>query len=176
MTCNVGSYDFDRQATRDLAMNLPGRLGVSRNLNPKIMNWKKFFIAFIAAWIFIFIFGWFFHAVLLKDTYAALPQGLQRPEADFKSHFGWLMAGQLVFAFMFTLIFASGFASGGLGGGIKLGIMLALLGIGTHLIAYAVQPFPGNVMVYWSIGAIIEMIIVGAIVGTIYKPGATRTP
>jgi len=30
--------------------------------------------------------------------------------------------------------------------------------------------------VYWSIGAIIEMIIVGAIVGAIYKPGATQTP
>ena len=75
------------------------------------MNWKKFFFAFIAAWVFIFIFGWFFHAVLLKDTYAALPQGFQRSDADFKSHFGWLVAGQLVFAFMFTLIFASGFAS-----------------------------------------------------------------
>ena len=139
------------------------------------MNWKKFFFAFIAAWIFIFIFGWFFHAVFLKDTYAALPQGFQRSDADFKSHFGWLVAGQLVFAFMFTLIFASGFASGGVGAGIKLGIMIAFLGIGTHLIAYAVQPFPGNLMVYWSIGALVEMAIVGAIVGAIYKPGAAGT-
>ncbi len=135
------------------------------------MNWKKFFFAFIAAWIFIFMFGWFFHAVLLKDTYAALPQGFQRSDTDFKSHFGWLVAGQLVFAFMFTLIFASG----GVGGGVKLGIMVAFLGIGTHLIAYAVQPFPGNLMVYWSMGALVEMAIVGAIVGAIYKPGAAGT-
>ena len=85
------------------------------------------------------------------------------------------MAGQLVFAFVFTLIFASGFASGGVGAGIKLGIMVAFLGIGTHLIAYAVQPFPGNLMVYWSIGALVEMAIVGAIVGAIYKPGAAGT-
>ncbi len=117
------------------------------------------------------MFGWFFHAVLLKDTYAALPQGFQRSDTDFKSHFGWLVAGQLVFAFMFTLIFASG----GVGGGVKLGIMVAFLGIGTHLIAYAVQPFPGNLMVYWSIGALVEMAIVGAIVGAIYKPGAAGT-
>jgi len=135
------------------------------------MNWKKFFFAFIAAWIFIFMFGWFFHAVLLKDTYAALPQGFQRSDTDFKSHFGWLVAGQPVFAFMITLIFASG----GVGGGVKLGIMVAFLGIGTHLIAYAVQPFPGNLMVYWSIGALVEMAIVGAIVGAIYKPGAAGT-
>jgi hypothetical protein len=108
------------------------------------MNWKKFFFAFIAGWIFIFIFGWFFHTVLLKDTYAALPEGFQRSDADFKGHFGWLVAGQLVFAF---------------------------LGIGTHLIAYAVQPFPGNLMVYWSVGALVEM----AIVGAIYKLGAAGT-
>ena len=70
----------------------------------------------------------------MKDTYAALPQGFQGSDADFKSHFGWLVAGQLVFAFVFTLIFASEFASGGAGAGIKLG-MVAFLGIGTHLIA-----------------------------------------
>jgi hypothetical protein len=139
------------------------------------MNWQKLFIAFIAAFIFIFFFGWVFHTVLLKDAYAALPPGLQRPEAEFKSHFGWLVLGQLVFAFVFALIYASGFASGGVGSGVKLGVLLAFLGIGEHLIVYAVQPFPGSLLVYWSIGAIIEMIIAGAIVGAIYKPGATSS-
>jgi hypothetical protein len=139
------------------------------------MNWQKLFIAFIAAFIFLFLFGWVFHAVLLKDTYAALPPGLQRPDSDFKSHFGWLVLGQLVFAFVFVVIFASGFASGGVGSGVKLGILLAFLGIGEHLIVYAVQPFPGSLLVYWSIGAIIEMIIAGAIVGAIYKPATPNS-
>jgi hypothetical protein len=140
------------------------------------MNWQKLFIAFIAVFIFIFFFGWVFHAVLLKDTYAALPSGLQRSDADFKSHFGWLVLGQLVFAFVFTLIFASGFASGGVGSGVKLGVMLGFLGIGQHMIVYAVQPFPGNLMLYWGIGAIIEMIVAGAIAGAIYKPASALSP
>jgi hypothetical protein len=114
--------------------------------------------------------------VLLKDTYAQLPSGLSRSADDFKSHFLWLVAGQVVFAFMFTMIFASGFAGGGAGAGVRFGIMLAILGIGGHsLIAYATQPFPGNLIVYWSIGALIEMAIVGAIVGAIYKPSTTAT-
>jgi hypothetical protein len=79
------------------------------------MNWKKLFFAFIAAFIFIFFFGWFFHAVLLKEAYAQLPSGLSRSADDFKSYFGWLVLGQLVFAFMFALIFASGFSGGGVG-------------------------------------------------------------
>ncbi len=141
------------------------------------MNWKKLFFAFIAAFIFIFFFGWFFHAVLLKEAYAQLPSGLSRSADDFKSHFGWLVLGQLIFAFMFALIFASGFSGGGMGAGIKLGIMLAFLGIGGHaLITYATQPFPGNLIVYWSIGALVEMTIVGAIVGGIYKAGSAPSP
>jgi len=138
------------------------------------MNWKKLFFAFIAAFIFIFFFGWFFHEVVLKDVYTQVPSNLMRTPDEFRAHFGWLVAGQLIFAFIFALIFVSGFAAGGVGAGVRLGIMLALLGTGAHLITYAVQPFPGNLIMYWSIGAIIEMAIAGAIVGAIYKPAVPR--
>ncbi len=39
---------------------------------------------------------------------------------------------------------------------------------------YAVQPFPGTLIVYGSVSGLIEMIIVGA-VGAIYKPAAARS-
>jgi hypothetical protein len=140
------------------------------------MNWKKLFFAFVAAFIFIFFFGWFFHEVLLKDTYAQLPSGLTRSPDDFKSHFGWLVAGQVIFAFTFALIFANAFPGGGAGAGVRLGLMLAFLGIGGHaFISYATQPLPGNLIVYWSIGALVEMAITGAIIGAIYKPNITST-
>jgi hypothetical protein len=45
-----------------------------------------------------------------------------------------------------------------------------------RLAIYAVQPFPGKLIIYGSISGLIEMIIVGAIVGAIYKPAAGRTP
>jgi len=40
---------------------------------------------------------------------------------------------------------------------------------------YAVQPFPGTLIVYGSVSGLIEMIIVGAMVGAIYKPAAARS-
>jgi len=40
---------------------------------------------------------------------------------------------------------------------------------------YAVQPFPRKLLIYASIGGLIEMIIFGAIVGAIYKPVAARS-
>ena len=96
------------------------------------MNWKKLFFAFIAAFIFIFFFGWFFHEVVLKDVYTQVPSNLMRTPDEFRAHFGWLVAGQLIFAFIFALIFVSGFAAGGVGAGVRLGIMLALLGTGAR--------------------------------------------
>jgi len=88
---------------------------------------KRFIIAFIAAYIFLFIWGWLFNGVVLKDVYAETPN-LWRSQSEMMSLFHWIM----------------GF--------------------------YAVQPIPGKLILYGSIGGLIEMIIVGAMVGTIYKP------
>ena len=68
------------------------------------------------------------------------------------------------------MLYLIGFAGGGIGAGIRLGILLEIAAIGMRMGVYAVQPFPGKLLIYASIGGLIEMIIVGAIVGAIYKP------
>ena len=74
------------------------------------------------------------------------------------------------------MIYASGFAGGGIIAGIRLGLLLEIAAIGMRLGFYAVQPIPGKLIVYGSIGAVIEMVIVGAMVGGIYKPASVRQP
>jgi len=75
--------------------------------------------------------------------------------------------------FAIVLIFASGFAGGGVAAGIKLGIMLEILAFGARLTMYYVQPFPGKLIAYWTLGGLIEMIVTGAIIGAIYNAGPT---
>ena len=75
------------------------------------MNWKKFFFAFIAAFIFLFAFGFLWYATLMHDAHREVPT-LLRPEADLKSYFGWLALGQFVMAFFFTLLCARYVPSG----------------------------------------------------------------
>jgi hypothetical protein len=74
------------------------------------------------------------------------------------------------------MIYTCGFAGGGVIAGIRLGILLEIAAIGMRLAIYAVQPFPGKLILYGSVSGLIEMIIVGAIVGAIYKPASARTP
>jgi hypothetical protein len=138
------------------------------------MNWKRFFIAFIAAYIFIFFWGWLLNGVVLKDVYAQTPN-LWRSQTEMMSLFHWIIIGQALIVFSFVMIYASGFAGGGVTAGIRLGVLLEIAAIGMRLGFYAVQPIPGKLILYGSLSGLIEMIIVGAMVGAIYKPTTSRT-
>ncbi len=134
---------------------------------------KRFILAFIAAYIFIVLWGWLLNGVLLKDIYAQTPN-LWRSQSEMMSLFHWIIIGQALIVFAFIMIYASGFAGGGVIAGIQLGVLLEIAAIGMRMGFYAVQPIPGKLILYGSVSGIIEMIIVGAIVGAIYKPPAAR--
>ena len=135
---------------------------------------KRFTIAFIAAYIFLFVWGWLFNGVLLKDIYAQTPN-LWRTQTEMLSFFHWILIGQALIVFAFLMIYVAGFACGGVFAGIRLGILLEIAAIGMRMGVYAVQPFPGKLLIYASIGGLVEMIITGAIVGAIYKPTPARS-
>jgi hypothetical protein len=134
---------------------------------------KRFIVAFAAAYIFIFLWGWLLNGVFLKDIYVQTPN-LWRSQSEMMSLFHWIIIGQALVVFAFVMIYASGFAGGGVAAGIRLGVLLEIAAIGMRLAIYAVQPFPGKLILYGSVSRLIEMIIVGAIVGAIYKPAVAR--
>ena len=86
---------------------------------------KRFIFAFIAAFIFIFLWGWFYNGVLLKDVFAEA-QSLFRPREEIMGLFHWIIIGQAGLALSFVLIYASSFAGGGIAAGVRLGIMLEI--------------------------------------------------
>jgi hypothetical protein len=133
------------------------------------MNWKKFFIAFFAAFIFIVLWQWFYNGTLLRPGFAEV-QSLFRPREEVMSLFHWIIIGQAGLALSFVMIYASGFAARGIVGGVCLGIMLEILAVSARCMFYATQPFPAKLLILISVGGFIEMIVTGIIVGAIYKP------
>jgi len=136
---------------------------------------KRFIVAFIAAFIFIFFWGWLYNGVLLKDVLTEA-QSLFRPLEETMGLFHWIVIGQAGLALAFVMIYASGFAGGGIAAGVRLGIMLEILAVSARCIIYATQPFPVKLLVLVSIGGFIEMIVTGVIVGAIYKPAPAQMP
>jgi hypothetical protein len=138
------------------------------------MNWKKFFFAFIAAFIFFFGFGFLWYGTFMHDIHNEVPT-LWRTEADFGSHFPWLIFGHLVMAFFFTLLYTRFVPAGGAAAGAMLGILVALVYIGGDIITFAVQPLTMKILCGHIVGGLIDFAIAGAIVGAIYKPASAQT-
>ena len=135
---------------------------------------KRFIIAFFAAFIFMFFWGWFYNGVLLKGVSVEV-QNLFRPREEIMGMLHWIIIGQAGLALSFIIIYASGFAGGGIAAGVRLGIMLEFLAVSARCAIYATQPFPAKLLVLISIGGFIEMIVTGVIVGAIYKPAPARS-
>jgi hypothetical protein len=172
-TASAGTI-LDRQTGRILQSRSRVQLGASKTSTERNYELEKFFFAFIAAWIFVFVFGFVWYGNLMHSIHDEVPV-LWRTEADFGSHFPWLILGHAVMAFFLTLLYARFVASGGAGAGAKLGLMIAFLYIGNNLITFAVQPLTTKILAGWIVGGLLEFGIAGAIVGAIYKPASQTT-
>ncbi|HEU0275619.1 MAG TPA: hypothetical protein VFQ83_13925 [Candidatus Udaeobacter sp.] len=128
------------------------------------MDWKKFSIAFFAAFGFIFVFGFVWYGTLMQGAHQEVPM-LFRPKPDFP----WLILGHIVMAFFLTLLSAKFVPAGGAGTCALLGLFVALIYVGAHLIAFAVQPITSKILWGWNIGAVVQFTVAGAIIGVIYK-------
>ena len=137
------------------------------------MNRTKFFIAFIAAFIFVFFFGFVWHGFLMKSTYMEIASHY-RAENDMQ--WGPLILGHAVMAFFFTCAYAGFVSNPSPGAGAKLGLKIGLILVGLYFIRFAVEPLTMKVLVLGGIGDVLEFALMGALVGAIYKPAVTATP
>src|SRR5437868_12181968 len=103
------------------------------------MDWKKFFIAFVAAFGFIFLFGFLWYGKVMHGPHQEVPI-LWRSEADFGNHFSTLVFGHIVMAFFLTLLCARFVPAGGAGAGAVFGVLVGLMIAGPGLSNVDVQP------------------------------------
>lgn len=140
------------------------------------MNTGRLLLAAGAAFVLIFGFEFLFHGVILKSQYEASSE-LWRAQVDciFPAMFG----GQFLLGFFFCVGYAvmrNGPGNSGATGcpirGMKFGAAIGAMAGSGNIIMYAVQPLPQQLVIYWFVGAVIEMALVGFIIALVYKPKA----
>lgn len=131
---------------------------------------KRFWLGFIIVAVFIVMYEWLFHGVMLKGDYTATAH-LWRPPVEMESYLAWMFAGQLLFSFIFCLLFTFTRCQTNFKDGATYGLVVGLLMSSVSLVYYAVMPIPMSLMVGWILGGIIETIIAGVIFALVY----TRT-
>ena len=129
----------------------------------------RFWISGVVMSILAVANGCVVHGVLLHDDYSRLPN-LLRPEAEAQGYFGWMLLADLLMGFGFTWIYIKGREAGkpAVGQGLRFGLAIAaLMTIPMYLIYYAVQPWPGAVVVKQIVYDTISVLVMGVVVAFI---------
>ena len=129
----------------------------------------RFWIAAIVMFVLSMLIGFTVHGALLQDDYAQLPN-LLRSQAEAQQKFGWMILAHVLMALGFTWIYAKGREPGKppLAQGLRFGVAVAvLMTVPMYLIYYAVQPWPGAVVVKQIVYDVIGVLVMGAVVGLI---------
>jgi len=129
----------------------------------------RFWISVVVISVVSMLIGFVVHGVVLHDDYAQLPN-LMRTEADAQGHFGYMILAHVCMALGFTWIYRKGREAGkpAIGQGLRFGAAVAvLMCIPMYLIYYAVQPWPGVVIVKQIVYDVIGMLLLGVVVALV---------
>ncbi|HWY50940.1 MAG TPA: DUF1761 family protein [Chthoniobacterales bacterium] len=136
------------------------------------MNWKKFLIAFVVTFVFVFFFGFVWHGILMKSAYMEI-------QSHYRAHDDmiWpsLILGHVVMAFFLTMLYAR-HGGGSISSGICVGILVGLILVGLHFVRFAVEPLTPKILLMGGIGDVLEFALAGALIGAIYKPSVSSGP
>jgi hypothetical protein len=133
------------------------------------MNIKKLVPTIIVVFIAANLFGFLIHAVLLKRDYLPIA-GYYRQRGDEKMLF--ISLAYLSFAIGSVWVYAKGVENKSwLGQGIRFGIaMWLVLAVPSFLIAYAVQPVPGMLVLKQVLFEGADKILLGILTAALYRP------
>ena len=137
------------------------------------MDFTRVSLAAFVAWAVSATYGIAVQMTVLGAEFEKYP-AVFRSEGALNGNVPLMLAGQLLAMFALAYIYAKGYEGGnGLLEGIRFGIVLALFTFGFASVGiYGSINIDRGIAVLGSVFMIIEMIVVGAVIGAMYKPAA----
>jgi hypothetical protein len=143
------------------------------------MSLRRIAVPALVAWLVDGIYGFVVYGVMLDSEFAPYRPSVFRSTEDFNSMMPMFMASALVGFFAIAYIFAKGHEGGsgvkeGFWFGVVLGSLMVFL---VALPSYVLYNIGQRVSLLISLATFVEMLIVGVVLGLVYKPvpaAATR--
>ncbi len=129
---------------------------------------KKVWVGFIVVFVAMVATNFIIHEVLLGETYrSASMASMVRPETEQKMWIHFVTA--FIASYFFTLIFSKGCEGKGLGEGVRYGFYVGMLmSIPMAYDTYAAMPIPYALALQWFCYGVIQYIILGIIVASVF--------
>lgn len=130
------------------------------------MNMKRFLIATLGAFVFVFLYEFIAHGFLMMGLYEQTAE-VWRPQDE--SNMQVLLASQLLFAaavaFFYPIVGLDAECKKAIPFGVGLGLVMAMPQIGT----YAYLPVPITISLSWALISFVEALVASYIVSRIYN-------
>ena len=130
------------------------------------MNTKRFILAVIGAFAFVFVFEMLWHGFAMKGMYDATAS-VWRPEEEHQMIY--IFASQFLFAavlaYIYTVVGSHLSCKRGIAFGFFAGLLLATVDLGS----YCYLPIPLSITLMWMAASILKGLGSGVIIALIYK-------
>lgn len=132
------------------------------------MNIKRFIVAVMLGFAFIFGFDTFWHGQLLMEHYQQTAS-LWRSQENMQAYFPVILITQFLMSLIVVYLFAQNYEGKGIGEGIRFGLPVGLL-IGILLSgSYAYMPITAFIAGMWLLGGILIGLGLGIISALVYR-------
>lgn len=136
------------------------------------MNKPRLIVSIIAVFLFISIFDFVAHGVILSGSYGETADAW-RPEAEMMSRMWMQYLCYLIMAVGFATIWALAFPGKGAKCGMIYGFLIGLITSAGTLIMFVFTPIPDQFIGPWMLIGMLGSVLMGAVVALVYKPKAS---
>ena len=135
------------------------------------MNMKRWALAGLAAFAVLFVLDFIVHGNLLTGLYQQTSL-IWRPQFEARKLMPLMTLGQLIFGMVFAWFYTLGYESKkrGAGQGLRFGFYVGLLlAAEKNFVWFVVLPIPFVLNFAWLASCFVNSLILGVVVGLIYK-------
>lgn len=132
------------------------------------MNIKRWLISAVAAFVFVFLFEWLIHGILLMEMYQSTQQ-IWRPMNAGSIYHAAMIGSQIAFALMTSFLFTRHYENRGVREGVRFGFWIGSILAAVELGSFCYLPIPFSLTFIWMVTVLLKGIGTGTVVALIYK-------
>lgn len=139
-------------------------------------NVQQWAVASVAVFVVLSVFQYLVHGVLLSAWYQEHTTYWRSTE-EMMNRMHWMYVGYALFAALFSFTYSRGYeGKPGIGEGLRYGMMVgALIGFPKMFADHTMFIYPGKMIVAWGISTFVVCVMLGILVGLVYKGGRQKT-
>lgn len=131
------------------------------------MNIIRLIIAVLATMVLFTLTNYAIHEVYLQPDYLATAANW-RERSVMEALMHYMIIGNVMISLALVLIYTQ-FARHNVLSGMLFGLFMGLIFAGNSLGMYAIMPVGFDLIIKWMITGILQMVLIGTLVGLIYK-------